>query len=158
MAKMMIAAVVAALAVACASPAVTGGHADRAVARVAAPLVVRRSSTVAFKLGRGHATAAAELDEPSGVILLYRLQAPLGTRARATIQLPSVSAPLAIATTPVGPSSWCRTGRAGVTCIVGEEGCPMPAGRWRVLITKLSGPPGDVTIRFRVGTPPGDAR
>jgi hypothetical protein len=30
----------------------------------------------------------------------------------------------------------------------------MPAGVWHVRVNKYSGPPGDVTIWFRVGAPP----
>ena len=33
----------------------------------------------------------------------------------------------------------------------------MPSGTWLVTLRKLSGPAGAVTLRFRVGSPPGTA-
>jgi hypothetical protein len=95
------------------------------------------------------------MHEPRGVILLYRIQAPAGTRIRGTSQLPPLTVPLSIATSRVGPSSSCYTRAARITCTVGEEWCPMPAGVWRIRLHKLDGPPGPVTIWFRVGLPPG---
>jgi hypothetical protein len=94
------------------------------------------------------------MHEPRGVILLYRLQAPAGTRVRATSQLPRLTVPLLIATSRVGPSSSCHGRAARITCTVGEEWCPMPAGTWRIRLHKLAGPAGDVTIWLRIGTPP----
>jgi hypothetical protein len=93
--------------------------------------------------------------EPAGVILLYRLSAPAGTRIEGTAQLPRLTVPLSIRTARSGPSSSCGVHRRRVVCTVGEEWCPTPAGTWRVHLLKLAGPAGDVTIRLHVGEPPG---
>lgn len=95
------------------------------------------------------------MPEPRGVILLYRLSAPLGARILGTTQLPSRSAPLRIGTTDAERTSSCHVDSARVTCTVGEEWCPMPAGMWHVRLQKLGGPAGIVTLRFHVGQPPG---
>ena len=98
------------------------------------------------------------MPESDGVILLYRISAPVGARIRGTTQLPSSSAPLLIATTahagPTAPTNRCHTNAGRVTCTVGEEWCPMPAGKWHVRLQKLGGPGGSVTVWFRVGQPP----
>jgi hypothetical protein len=118
-------------------------------------VVATGTDSVRIHLAGGRQLVEARLREPEGVILLYRLQAPRGTALQGTTQLPSVSAPLYIRTTKPGPSSSCETHRSTVVCTVGEEWCPMPAGVWHVRINKYSGPPGYVTIWFRVGKPPG---
>jgi hypothetical protein len=59
-----------------------------------------------------------------------------------------------IATSKVGPASTCHVSESRVTCTVGEEWCPMPAGRWQVRLHKLGGPGGEVTVWFHVGQPP----
>ena len=111
-----------------------------------------RSSTIHF--GRARETRSFRLQEPEGVILLYRLSAPAGMRLRGTTQLPRLTVPLGIRTVPTGPSSTCTHRASRVICTVGEEGCPMPRGTWRVRLRKLAGPAGDVTLWFRVGRPP----
>jgi hypothetical protein len=111
------------------------------------------SATAHF--GPGRQERLFQLDEPAGVILLYRISAPAGVSVRGTAQLPGVTVPLRIRTAPPGPDSPCTNQRATVVCTVGEEWCPMPAGRWRFRLEKLAGPPGDVRLWFRVGKPPG---
>ena len=95
------------------------------------------------------------LREPSGVILLYRLDAPQKTRLRASVRLPGLTVPLWIATSSVGPNTACSVRGSRVSCIAGEEWCPMPAGTWIVRVWKLSGPEGRASLWFRVGAPPG---
>jgi hypothetical protein len=94
------------------------------------------------------------MPEPYGVILLYRLSAPLGTHILGITRLPSRSAPLAIGTPGRERTSDCHDDGTRVTCTVGEEWCPMPAGRWQVRLRKLGGPAGKVTVWFHVGQPP----
>ncbi|MGN6378724.1 MAG: hypothetical protein ACTHNU_07210, partial [Gaiellales bacterium] len=60
---------------------------------------VQAPPAVTFHLGSGRREATTRVQEPAGVILLYRIRAPLGTRINAWTQLPSVvrrcsSAPL----------------------------------------------------------------
>jgi hypothetical protein len=100
----------------------------------------------------GRDTASFRLHEPSGVILLYRIDAPAGAKVRASAQLPSVTVPLQISTSIAGA---CTHARNRVICTIGEEWCPMPEGVWQVRITKLSGPAGGVTLTFKVDQPPG---
>ena len=121
----------------------------------AMPAVQARSAhSVTVRFGEGRSSASFRLRQPEGVILLYRLRAPVGTRIHGVTQLPSVSAPLSIGTTEEGPSSTCKRTGETLICAVGEEWCPMPAGAWRVRLRKLVGPAGNVTLVFRVGTPP----
>jgi hypothetical protein len=122
------------------------------------PVVATGTDSVTIHLAGGRQLVEARLREPGGVILLYQLRAPRGTALQGTTQLPLVSAPLYIRTTKLGPTSSCGTHRSKVICTVGEEWCPMPAGVWHVRINKYSGPPGYVTIRFRVGEPPASYR
>jgi hypothetical protein len=116
--------------------------------------VVRARHAATIHLAQGRQTATLTIPEPDGVILLYRISAPTGARVRATAQLPSRSAPLPIGTMKVGPTSTCHTGGERVTCTVGEEWCPMPAGTWHVRLHKVGGPGGSVTVWFDVGRPP----
>ena len=108
--------------------------------------------TIHFDTGRQSRTFT--MREPHGVILLYRIEAPAGARVRGTSQLPRVTVPLVIATSRTGASSSCHARAARITCTVGEEWCPMPAGVWRIRLHKLAGPAGNVTVWFRVGAPP----
>jgi hypothetical protein len=117
-------------------------------------VLVRSAHAVTVSFGRGRGSASFRLHEPEGVILLYRLRAPIGTAVHGITRLPSISAPLSIATTKTGPSSSCRHTRGTIVCTVGEEWCPMPAGTWHVRLRKLAGPAENVTLVFRVGTPP----
>jgi hypothetical protein len=103
-------------------------------------------------LTEGRDTASFRLREQSGVILLYRIDAPAGAKVRASAQLPSVTVPLHISTSIADA---CTHARNRVVCTVGEEWCPMPEGVWQFRITKLSGPAGGVTLTFKVDQPPG---
>jgi hypothetical protein len=111
-----------------------------------------RSATLHF--ARGRRVLRFRLDEPSGVILLYRMSAPDGVRVRGSAQLPGITVPLRIATGPIGPGSACVASPKRAVCTVGEEWCPMPAGTWRFRVEKLGGPEADVSLSFRVGQPP----
>jgi hypothetical protein len=106
-------------------------------------------------LGEGRQTASFRLPRPEGVILLYRISAPAGTNVRGYAQLPSVTVPLQIRTSRVGPSGGCTAIDDRIVCTVGMEWCPMPEGVWHFRVVKLAGPAGDVTITFKVGPPPG---
>ena len=119
------------------------------------PAVLTRSAhSVTVRFGEGRSSASFRLREPEGVILLYRLRAPFGTRVHGITRLPSVSAPLSIGITETRPSSTCKHAGETIVCTVAEEWCPMSAGTWRVRLRKLAGPAGNVTLVFRVGRPP----
>jgi hypothetical protein len=110
-----------------------------------------QSATVHFEAGRQ--AASFRMHEPSGVILLYRISAPVGTEIEGSAQLPSVTVPLLIRAEDASES--CTQAGARIICTVGEEWCPMPEGVWHFRLTKLAGPAGDVTLWFKVGPPPG---
>jgi hypothetical protein len=135
----------------------TGGHTptNRADQKALASVALLRHSTT-IHLAQGRQRAAFTMRESGGVILLYRISAPIGTRIQGTTQLnpPFGSAPLRIATSRVGPSSRCHRTTARVTCTVSEAWCPLMAGDWHVHLRKLAGPPGNVTVWFHVGQPP----
>jgi hypothetical protein len=116
--------------------------------------MARSAHSVTVRFGDGRRSASFRLREPEGVILRYRLRAPVGTRIHGVTQLPSVSAPLSIDIAGTRPSSTCDRRGQTVACTVGEEWCPMPAGTWRIRLRKLAGPAGNVTLVFRVGAPP----
>jgi hypothetical protein len=124
------------------------------MSRQTPPKPARYRHSVTIRFGTGRQSRSFRLHEPAGVILLYRIRARAGTRVRGTSRLPRVTVPLVIATSRTGPSSSCHARAARITCTVGEEWCPMPAGVWRVWLRKLGGPAGDVTVWFRVGAPP----
>jgi hypothetical protein len=147
----------AAVAGGCGSAAITEhtvAPAMHAVAGRSPVRLSRHSATVRF--GEGRQAVDFALHEPAGAIVLYRISAPVGTRVRGTTQLPATTVPLLIRTSRTGPSSSCGRHGRRVVCTVGEEGCPMPEGTWRVHLRKLSGPAGAVTIWFRVGDPRGN--
>lgn len=127
----------------------TAAVAEHAVAGHSPVGLSRHSATVRF--GEGRQSVDFALHEPAGVILLYRISAHMGTRVEGTTQLPNTTVPLVIRTSRTGPSSSCGRHGRRVVCTVGEEGCPMPEGTWRVHLRKLAGPAGAVTIWFRVG-------
>jgi hypothetical protein len=116
----------------------------------AAVRTTSHSATLHFHAGRQ--TLSFRLHEPAGVIVLYRVTAPKGAQVRGFGQLRGATVPLWIATMPLGRATGCREAGPRVTCTVGEEGCPMPAGVWHFRFQKLGGPAGDVTVNFRVGS------
>ena len=120
----------------------------------APPATSRAGRSVTVHFAKGRQGVRFTLSEPKGVILLYRLRAPAGMDVHGSTQLPSVSAPLQIGTSHVGPTGTCHVKAARITCTVAEEWCPMPAGTWHVRLHKLAGPAGDATVWFRVGPPP----
>src|SRR5438105_2049224 len=70
------------------------------------------SQWAAIDLGNGRHTASFRLNEPSGVILLYRLSAPRGTRVCAFGRIPGITVWLKIGTRGNG----CATVKARTQC------------------------------------------
>jgi hypothetical protein len=130
-----------------ASPRSAGGHRARPVG---AP---HRRQSMTVRFGRGRRAVVFGLREPAGIILGYTISVPRGVVARAWSQVPGLTVPLEIRTSPNGPVASCRRSGPRIVCTQGEEGCPMPAATWRVRIVKLAGPAGRVTLRLRVGRP-----
>jgi hypothetical protein len=106
-------------------------------------------------LGPGQAQVRASLPEPDGVILLARVSAPRGIHV--SVRLTDLNvASISFANTPSkrDPSLSCRAQGDTQVCTQAEEWCPMPAGNWRLRVTKPSGPGADVRVDFVVGPSP----
>jgi hypothetical protein len=132
------------------APADTVGNPPGSTDSVA---VARQSDAMTVHLGAGRAGAAFTTHRPQGEITQYQIRAPEGARVRATMQIPGVTTRLAITTGAPSDTGACHTARGSITCTTGEEGCPMPVATWHVVVRKLAGPPGDVTVWFRIGQP-----
>jgi hypothetical protein len=126
----------------------------RPAATEVSPLTALHSNAVTVRLGPGRDSAALTVRRPQGEITLYRIRAPEGARVQATVQIPGLTTRLAITTAAASPTGACHAVRGFRTCTNGEEGCPMPVATWHVVVRKLAGAAGDVTIWFRVGKPP----
>jgi len=131
--------------------ALTGPHVPPPVSAA----VVISAGTAVAHFGAGRHVRSFQMAERAGVILRYRISAPAGARVRGWAQVPGLTVPLEIRTVAAGPSSACTRHGGRVTCNQGEEWCPMPRRTWRLRVLKLTGPAGDVVLRFVVGAPPG---
>jgi hypothetical protein len=110
-------------------------------------------------LGPGQAQAAARLPEPDGVILLARVIAPRDAHVAVELTVSNVAGPVAgirFVNMPSkrDPSLSCRSQGDMQVCDQAEEWCPMPAGNWRLRVTKATGPAADVRVDFVVGPKP----
>lgn len=103
-----------------------------------------------LELAQGAERHRFTLKRPAGVVLLFRLTLPHGTRAYLTGRIGSVAG--------VGISTdhqrSCRTRGATVVCEQEVEWCPLPRGTWGFRLHKLSGPAGTARLEFVIGTPP----
>jgi hypothetical protein len=103
------------------------------------------------RLPAGAARRTLWVDRPAGVVLATRFTGPRGISLRVLATIPGVAG------VGVGGASGridvCHTVAARTTCAREQEWCPMPAARWRVTLTKRSGPAGVVRVVFRVGIP-----
>jgi hypothetical protein len=119
---------------------------QRAAGRVHVP------GQLSVRTPAGASENRVEVAEPAGVILLFRVVAPVGTRARVTgviTGLAGVTIPIPLARS-ANAEACARQGGA-VACTQAEEACPMPAASWRFRVRKLSGPAGRIRIDFVVG-------
>jgi hypothetical protein len=112
----------------------------------------RRHRTVVVRTRAGAARARADIAEPAGVIRLFRVVVPAGTRVRVTAVIPGIAG---VATSVPAfrsdPSETCDAGARVITCVQGVQWCPMPAAVWHIRVRKLAGPAGRVRIDFVVG-------
>ncbi|HUY58979.1 MAG TPA: hypothetical protein VMV16_04670 [Solirubrobacteraceae bacterium] len=100
----------------------------------------------------GTSDGRVEFAEPAGVILLFRVVAPVGTRAKVTGVIPGlagVTIPIPLARSDNAET--CARQGGAVVCTQAEEACPMPAASWRFRVRKLGGPAGRIRIDFLVG-------
>jgi hypothetical protein len=90
------------------------------------------------------------LRRPAGVVLLFRLTLPRGTRAYLTGRIGNVAG-VGIST---DHNASCRERGRFLVCEQGVEWCPLPRGTWGFRLHKVSGPAGQARLEFVVGTPP----
>ncbi len=131
-----------------------GGHRVAPPPKASGP-----ASSRILHLGSGQAQVGARLPEPDGVILLARVTAPGDVRVSVELTVSNVAGPVAdirFANTPSkrDPSLSCRAQGDTQICNQAEEWCPMPAGNWRLRVTKPAGPAADVRVDFVVGPKP----
>ena len=109
----------------------------------------RRSPARPIELGTGVERHRFTLKRPAGVVLLFRLTLPRGTRAYLTGRIGSVAG--------VGMSTdynSCQQRGSDLVCEQAVEWCPLPRGTWGFRLHKLSGPAGTARFEFIVGAPP----
>lgn len=101
----------------------------------------------------GASVHQVDVSEPAGVIRLFRVIAPAGTRVKVTGVIPGVagvSVSLPIHSRAAAPETCSRHGGT-VGCAVAEEACPMPEATWRFKVRKMAGPAGRIRVDFVVG-------
>jgi hypothetical protein len=133
-----------------------GSSANPGNHRIAPPA---KGSSGILHLGPGNVQATARLPEPDGVILLIRVTAPRDVHVSVSLAIANVAGPVAgisFANTPNqrDPSLSCRAQGDTQVCNQAEEWCPMPAGNWRLRVTKPGGPAANVRVDFLVGPKP----
>jgi hypothetical protein len=89
------------------------------------------------------------LKRPAGVVLLFRLTLPRGTRAYLTGRIGSVAG-VGIST---DHHTSCRKQGRFLVCEQEVEWCPLPRGTWGFRLHKVSGPAGQARLEFVVGAP-----
>lgn len=125
-----------------------------AAAADAGPAVSQRAERLhtaaakALALEAGPQRVRFTLRRPAGVVLLFRLTVPLGTRAYLTGRIGSVAG--VMITTD---SSDCRPVGKELRCEQQVEWCPLPRGTWGFRLHKVAGSAGRGTLEFRVGAP-----
>lgn len=102
-----------------------------------------------IRLDEGSQHLRLLLHRPAGVVLLFRLTLPLGTRGYLTGRIGSVAG-VGIST----ETSDCRERGASLVCEQQVEWCPLPRGSWGFRLHKLDGPAGIARLEFSVGSPP----
>jgi hypothetical protein len=109
------------------------------------------SPAIVVQLPAGAARRTLWVDRPAGVVLATRFTGPRGISLRVFATIPGVAG-VGVGGAP-GRLDVCQDLAASTTCARAQEWCPMPAARWRVTLTKRSGPAGIVRVVFRVGIP-----
>jgi hypothetical protein len=109
------------------------------------------SPAIVVHLPAGAARRTVWVGRPAGVVLATRFSGPRGISLRVFATIPGVAG-VGVGGAP-GRADVCRDVAARTTCVRAQEWCPMPAARWRVTLTKRSGPAGVVRVTFRVGIP-----
>jgi hypothetical protein len=106
---------------------------------------------IVVRLPAGAVRRTLWVDRPAGVVLTTRFTGPRGISLLVLATIPGVAG-VGVGGAP-RRLDVCRTLASRTTCVREQEWCPMPAARWRVTLTKRSGPAGVVRVTFRVGLP-----
>jgi hypothetical protein len=109
------------------------------------------STAISVYLPAGATSRTLWVKRPAGVVLATRFSGPRGIWLRVFATIPGVAG-VGVGGAP-GRLDVCREVGARATCSRAQEWCPMPAARWRITLTKRSGPAGVVRVTFRVGLP-----
>lgn len=126
------------------------------VASSAAAIAAHRtgwaSGSVSIRTAAGPGTSRLEVAEPAGVIRLFRIAAPAGTRVKVTGEIPGLAGvSTVVPALRDDPAEACSRQGRSVTCVQEEEACPMPSAIWVFRVRKLAGPAGRIRIDFSVG-------
>jgi hypothetical protein len=132
------------------APAVGSGTGAGGAPRFEA--LVPAAAAVVIRTPRGSARAQVEIPEHGGVIRLFRVEAPAGSRVRVTSVIPGVAGvSTSMPAAADDPAETCTRDSGALVCTQGEEWCPMPPATWLMRVRKLSGPAGRIQIAFVVG-------
>jgi hypothetical protein len=111
-----------------------------------------KSDVVLVRMPAGASVGQVQVSERAGVIRLFRVVAPRGTRVKVTGVIPGLAGvTIPIPRDPLINAETCSRHGGTVACVEGEEACPMPAATWRFLVRKVAGPAGRIRIEFVVG-------
>ena len=109
------------------------------------------------RVGAGAVRRSFWVREPAGIVLVIRIAVPHGTVASITAEIPGIAGVTVDTRSGSSPTNACRNAGPVDVCTRGQEWCPMPSARWRVTLSKRSGPAGGIRFVFRVCAPPATA-
>jgi hypothetical protein len=107
------------------------------------------SAVIVVLMPAGAGRRTVWVARPAGVVLTTRFVGSRGISLSVVATIPGIAA-VGVGGAR-GTLDACRDDATHTTCARDQEWCPMPAARWRVTLTKRSGPAGVVRVTFRVG-------
>ena len=111
-----------------------------------------RSGTLLIPMRAGSGLAQGAVPEPAGVIRVFQVVAPAGTRVRVTGVISGLAVVrLALPGLRRDGAETCSRGGGSLACVQREEACPMPVATWHFRVRKMAGPAGRIRIHFVVG-------
>lgn len=111
-----------------------------------------REGTLLIPMRAGSGLSEGAISEPAGVIRVFQVVAPAGTRVRVTGVISGVAGvSLALPGMRRDRAETCTHRGVSVACVQEEEACPMPEATWHFRVRKIAGPAGRIRIHFVVG-------
>lgn len=105
-----------------------------------------------IRMPAGASTRELRFAEPAGTIRLFRVIAAAGSRVKVSGVLRGLAGvSTAIPSPRDDPAETCHRHRRSVTCVQGEEACPMPPATWVFQVRKAAGTAERIRIVFVVG-------